>query len=320
MLIRETIINFYKRYETTFLLIMKMFAGIIIFSVINNIGFERSEFSRFYKPPLAMPYTFLMGMLFAVIPYTLSYLMIIVTIVVQLTVSTEVAAVVCMFLLCVLVFYARLAPKESILILLTVFASFMHIPYVVPLLAGLYFSYTSIIPITIGIFIVEFIPVVKSLVTSARTAGLNVMDMPGTFAELYVAIMNSLDTNQQWVFYSFIFAMAIVVVRVVSRLAIDYARDMAIALGGLLIIVSMLIVVIVADLDIGIFTMILLTILSTGLVWVIHFFDMVLDYQRVERVQFEDEENYYYVKVIPKVILTRRKRVVRRIRPQSDEE
>ena len=40
------------------------------------------------------------------------------------------------------------------------------------------------------------------------------------------------------------------------------------------------------------------------------------DYSRAENVQFEDDEYYYYVKAVPKVILSRPKKTVKKINAQ----
>jgi hypothetical protein len=53
-----------------------------------------------------------------------------------------------------------------------------------------------------------------------------------------------------------------------------------------------------------IFAMILGTIFSAAIVYVVHFFKLTLDYSGVEHVQFEDDVYYYYVKAVPKVTVT----------------
>ena len=50
--------------------------------------------------------------------------------------------------------------------------------------------------------------------------------------------------------------------------------------------------------------MIVGTIVSTVLVYIIHFFKLTLDYSGVEHAQFEDDVYYYYVKAVPKVTVT----------------
>ena len=43
------------------------------------------------------------------------------------------------------------------------------------------------------------------------------------------------------------------------------------------------------------------SILSTGIGFLIEFLCFNLDYSRTEKVQFEDDEYYYYVKAVPKI-------------------
>jgi hypothetical protein len=62
------------------------------------------------------------------------------------------------------------------------------------------------------------------------------------------------------------------------------------------------------------------TLFSVVIAVIVRFFDAVLDYSKVKRVEFEDEENFYFVKVVPKVILLKRKRATRRVRPVSEDE
>ena len=64
-------------------------------------------------------------------------------------------------------------------------------------------------------------------------------------------------------------------------------------------------------------------ILSVVILEVLQFFRSVIDYSRVENLQFEDDEYYYYVKAVPKIsvseedinvkkINVRRKSLIRR--------
>jgi hypothetical protein len=300
---------------------LRFIAGIAAFNIISGIGYPLDVFRPFFEAPLALPITLLLGVIFVILPHSLSYGIMIVDIGIQLSQYTEIALLVTLFLLCVLFFYARLAPRESILILLTLAAFYFKIPYLVPILAGLYFSVTALIPISIGIFIWNFIPVVHELTQTTKSAGLAIMDMPETFGAILRELVSSVSGNQSWIFYSFIFAMVLLVVYGISRMSIDYSKDISVALGALMVVISFIIAKIMTGIDEDIFFVLVFTIISAGLAELVRFFDVVLDYGRAERVEFEDEENYYFVKVVPKVIMTRRNRVlrskVRRAEPDS---
>jgi len=67
-------------------------------------------------------------------------------------------------------------------------------------------------------------------------------------------------------------------------------------------------------------SVIIMTLLCGVIAIIIRLFDPILNYSRAESVQFEDDNNYYYVRVVPKIQLTRPKRVVKRIRPDTHDE
>lgn len=71
------------------------------------------------------------------------------------------------------------------------------------------------------------------------------------------------------------------------------------------------------DTNVAIAGVIIGTIVSAGIACVIQFFVFNVDYSRTEKVQFEDDEYYYYVKAVPKVTLATPERTVKRINQQK---
>jgi hypothetical protein len=309
---RETIVRFYKQFEAPVRFLAKLFIGVVIFSVLSNIGsnigFHTAGFAEFFEPPLVVPIIILLGILYVILPPTLSYTIMIAVIGVQLSPNTELTILTVLFLLCILVFYIRLAPKESVLILCTIAAFYFRIPYVVPLLAGLYCSVTALIPIAIGVFIWNVIPVLNLFLKTSETAGLNPMELPNTFGALMPELFTEVLVNQEWIFTSFIFAMVVLAVYGISRINLDYSKEISIGLGAILTIVSFIIARILAEMKVNIAETVLFVILSALIAVTVRFFDIVMDYSRSERVEFEDEDNYYFVKVVPKVLMAKRAR------------
>jgi len=315
---RETVIRLYKQFEAPLRFLAKLFVGVIIFNVLINIGSGAGSVQKFFQPPLALPITMLLAILYVILPPTVSYAVMIAVIGAQLSSNTEIALLTVLFLLCLLFFYIRLAPKESILILLTIAAFYLKIPYLAPLLAGLYFSVTAIIPIAIGVFLWTLIPIISELLKTSATAGFNIMDMPKTLAVILPAFLNAVAASQDWIFIAFIFAMVVLAVYGISRINLDYAKEISVGLGAVLTIVSFIIANTLANLPLDIFHMILYVILSALIVEIIHFFDIALDYSRSERVEFEDEDNYYFVKVVPKILLSKRSQLKHAARAREE--
>ena len=58
------------------------------------------------------------------------------------------------------------------------------------------------------------------------------------------------------------------------------------------------------------------TAVSVLLAKVLQFFVLNLDYSRTEKVQFEDDEYYYYVKAVPKITVSTPTKTVKKINTQ----
>ena len=317
LLIRDIAINFYKRYETIALFIIKFIIGLFIFNVINSIGHPMPQVAPFFMPPYGLPLVLLLSVLFAICPLPVGYGLIVVNIGLQISASAGIAFFLMLFLMCIAFFYVRIAPEESALILGIYFAFWFRVPYVVPIIAGLYFGLTSIVPIAIGVFLWYFTPLAAELVQLSSGEEISLIELPTTFSSVYTSVFDGIRGNESWIFTAFIFAMVVLVVYIISRASIDYAKQIAIGVGAAVSALSFILAALVANIAISIFSMLFFTLISAIIVLIVNFFDIVLDYQRAERVQFEDESNYYVVKVIPKVMVPRRERVVRQITQQD---
>ncbi len=305
---REYLICIYKRYESIILFLYKIFIGILIFGFINSIGHARPEFNALANPAVSFFLIVLMGVFYAILPVNAVYAFIIVAVGIQFSAFLELSVFIVLFLLLILLFYARLAPKESLLIIGVLFAYYFKMPYIVPIYAGLYCGLTSIVPISIGVFMWHSLPVLNNLVLSVTSTELDFMEMPNTFSELFGSILNLIVKDISWISTSFVFAMVVIVVFTVVRLSLDYSKELAVGLGAVLNIIGFIFVAVIGKVNVDILGMFISTAFSWLFVAVFSYFDLALDYQRASNLRFEDDENYYYVKVIPKVIMSSSKR------------
>jgi hypothetical protein len=120
----------------------------------------------------------------------------------------------------------------------------------------------------------------------------------------YTFIIDNLIGNKQMIMTIVIFALILMVVFYVRRMKFDYAFEISIAAGALTSVLGFLVSDLILDKSEQILAMILGTIVSGGIVYVVHFFKLTLDYSGVENVQFEDDVYYYYVKAVPKITVT----------------
>ena len=316
--IRETLVGVYKQHEAIFLILAKFLAALIVFGQVSGIGFYMPMLG--FLSTIRLPFVLLMAALFTILPMSVGYGLIIVSIALQTSSALGITAFITAFLFLMLLLYAHLAPRESFLILATYLGYSLGIPFIVPLLAGLYLSITSIIPIALGVMIWSFIPFFAALLNETLTTETNIADIAGYLGNLYEVLFAELWANEGWVFTAFILVMVNLSVFAISRLSLNNAKEIAIATGVIVAVVSSIIASIISAPMAGLVFTVVSAIISGMLAYLVSFFDMVLDYQRAERVQFEDEHNFYQVRIIPKISVSRKENIRKRISPYDEEE
>jgi len=307
LIIREFIIRFYKRFEPVISVLLRFALGFYIFSLIQDIGHIRPELAEYYNL-LPISIVLILAIAFVVLPLSISYLLIIVDITIQYSSNIEVAAIIFVFLLCIFLFYARMAVKESILILLTIVAYRYGLIYLVPFIAGMYFSVTAIIPVAIAVFLISFMPNIAGVIETTYTADLSFTDMPATFGEVYEAMVYALQASSDWVVQAFILGIVIILINIISKFSIPFAKEIAIALGAIVMICGFIVANTTGATEVGAFGIILPVLLCAFIAWFARLFDPILDYKRAESVRFEDDTNYYYVRAVPKIQLSKTKK------------
>ena len=321
---REEFVKFFKRFEIFIMPLLKFLLGFYVFSAITSVGYAHVMVDSF-GGRTSSSFVLLFALLFTLMPMNMSWIIIILTTTMQFSANIQVAAAVLIFSMLIFLFYARMATRESVLIIITLIAFQFNIPYLVPLLVGLYFPVTAVIPVTVGVFINAQLdglfrlmsPGIQTAASADRDFTELLTELPGAFSEVYTAILSSFASTDSWSFTAIVFAMVIVLVHFVSRSALDYSREIAIGLGSIVMIFGFIVSVLFSSGNVNIVSAFLGTIICALLAFVIKFFDAVLDYQRTESVRFEDDNNFYHVKVVPKVSMTKPQRSVKRIRPQN---
>jgi len=298
---RQNLIALYKKFEVYINHVLKFVAALVVFWRINSLGLYRDEFTMLFNGSTGVAFLLLAALIFSVAPPVMSLVMVAIVVAIQLSLVVEVAILVFLLLMLIILFYARLQPKQCMLILALVFGFYFNVPYAVVLFAGLYFGLAAIVPIVIGVMVWNFLPFFTNLAqTRPAMVEFDIIEMPTAFAEVFNEIFAVLTTDISWVIVGFVFAMMILAVHLISLLSINRSRDIALGVGAGIGLVCTLMVVAITNVDMSVLGVILGSIVSFGLIWVVKFFDKVKDYSRVENVQFEDEDNVYYVKIVPK--------------------
>ena len=183
----------------------------------------------------------------------------------------------------------------------------------VPIAAGLLGTPASVVSAGCGVVIYFMLSYISG--SAAKTSG------EGVDAELinkFRYLLDDMMFNKQMILYIAAFGVTILCVYFIKRLSKDHSWTIAISAGALLDILVMVVGALYFKLSISIGGLILGSIAAVGVAFVIKFFVFNVDYSRTERVQFEDDEYYYYVKAIPKNKVKVNDRKVKKINGTAD--
>ena len=122
--------------------------------------------------------------------------------------------------------------------------------------------------------------------------------------QVYTYVIDSLKSNKEMILTIAIFAIVMLITYIIRTRKIDHAFDIAIAAGVVVNILVFLIGDLRLDIQDKILTLVIGSLISGVLVYIIQFFRLTLDYTAVEYVQFQDDDYYYYVKAVPKMKIT----------------
>ena len=113
------------------------------------------------------------------------------------------------------------------------------------------------------------------------------------------------------------FIAVILLVNLIRTRSFDYAWRIAIIAGGVVYVLMIIAGGFYFRLDIDVVTLIIYTVISVVRGLLLEFFVFGGDYTRTERLEYEDDEYYYYVKAVPKACVTTSERSIKKINGSS---
>lgn len=302
--LREKLKSIYAKNEVFIVPVLKFVLAFITFSMINGkLGYMAQIDNVAVTLIAALLCSFLPNgflLLFAAL-FSLMHMY---------ALSVEVALVgLCVYLVMFLLFF-RFSPKESLVVIATPILCILKIPYVAPVAMGLIGGPASAVSIGCGLVIYFLMDTVSLNATTIGT-----MDKAEAVAKLRL-IIDGLLNNKTMVVMIAAFVITVIVVYLLRRMSVDYSWTIAMIAGVMLNIVILLVGDLLYDTNMSVINAVLGSLLALAVAKVLEFFRFCVDYSRTEKVQFEDDEYYYYVKAIPKMTVAAPTKTVKKINTQ----
>lgn len=288
--LKDKVIRFHAEYETYLTYVYKFLIALALFCLINGtVGFmERiAEF----------PVSLILALVCCLLPKGVTLLVAAALVVLHLNVlSMEVAVAALLIFVAIFFLYFRFAPQDGMIVAITPILHAIGIPYVVSIGTGLLrqaYSVAAVICGTVAFYFVDGI--YQNVVALQMTSAGAEID-----ASKVTVSVEQLLSNKEMYLTVIVFTVTTIVVHIVHKMNINHAWKVSILVGTLIQIAGLLTGYLVFDIQGRWIGMLIGSVISGILALGLEFLFMDLDYTRTERVQFEDDEYYYYVKAVPK--------------------
>lgn len=284
---RERCYSLYVSYGKYAGFLMRFGINILVLALLAHF-FE-------YQPSLSHP-GLLVGMAIvgACLPAALQVLIFCMYAMLQICflspILTGMMAVWCIILYMMCLRYA----KESILLFVLVpIAILCKIPLFPAIVGGLFFSPSCVLTVAGGVVMYDLLLAVKQCepLVAQKTGPL----------ALFEQAMDAVVENQEMGLLLAGLCVITILVYALRTRKINYAFEAGICFAVVFYVIILLIGALVLSCKISLVAVWLGALLSGVLAFVVHWCHMVLDYEAVEDVQFEDEHYYYYVHAVPKL-------------------
>ena len=145
-----------------------------------------------------------------------------------------------------------------------------------------------------------------TLLTIGKLGGASVdlaMAKQSTAEKILAELQTMIDTllgEQEMILMLVVLLAVFAVVFLARRMAMKHAWKVAIAAGTVIYLVLMMAGYMMLHLEIGILWILIGTLISAAVAFLLEQLFFNLDYRKIENLQFEDNDYYYYVEAVPK--------------------
>lgn len=231
------------------------------------------------------------------------------------SVSVLLAFTVLTVLVIYLLLFGRMEMKQCYLLVSIPLLSAVHIGYVVPIVAALFASPVMLPAMIMGILL-QFM---MQGVNAYAAAAMGTEETENVLSSLQY-LFEYLLQNRLMMVTILAFCLTFVCVYLIRRGRFKHGYPIAVLVGTIILMSVELLSNIVLDLDLNLVLLTIQVVISMVIAYVIQFFHMTLDYHGTRKLQFEDDEYYYFVTAVPKFKVAVVDKTVTRIIPDDEGE
>lgn len=307
--LKEKVTRFYGRNELYINPVLKFLLSFVTFLMINeNIGFM----AKISRTPVAL----ILALFCSMIP--INGMMVIASAMIladMYALSLEVCAVTLLVFAVLYLLYFRFSPRNGYDVVLMPVCFKLHIPYVMPVGEGLLREGYSVFSVACGTILFFFLDGVRQ-----NAAALSDAAEADEATSKIVVVLNQLIGNREMYLVLGVMVATTLIVYIIRRQSIENAWGIAIISGILFETVGLIAGYMLLGISGKMLGVLVGNLVAALIAFLLQFLFFNLDYSRTERLQFEDDEYYYYVKAVPKALVSGTEKKITRFGGKDDRE
>lgn len=298
--LKEKIKNIYGKYDIYFNPLFKFILALYVFLMVNgNIGYMEKISGT--------SVTLVLALLCSILPINAMIVLAGFVVVLHLyALALEVAVVGLALFVLMGLLYFRFAPRNGYYAVLTTVCMNCNIGSVMPMAAGLLGEVYTVISVICGTITWFFLKGIKENETVFGNASEDT-----AVTSKFAAALKQLMDNKEMYLVILTFILVTLIVYFIRNLSIDHAWTVATIVGSLVNFIVLFAGYVLLGISGRITGLIIGSFAALALALILEFLFFNLDYTRTERVRFEDDEYYYYVKAVPKIRVAEKEKQVK---------
>lgn len=304
---KEKVKVFYEKHYIVVKPLLKFLLSFAVFMAINsNIGYEEQISGVLVPIVLAFVCSFAPEQIMVYFALILAVLHII-------SISTVLGIALLVFSLAIFLLVIRSSKEQAFVILAVPLLTAFHVSYLVPLVMGVFLGPTIIPALVIGVVYRYIFIGIKEIFTTPTGS----IDLEDSFS-IFRYVVDYVLQNKEILLFIIGFILTYLATYLVRRRKVKYASQIGILVGAIVMLITFLLGNIILGAGIDVPLVVYGIMISVILAYIMQFFRMTLDYTGTKRLQFEDEEYYYYVKAVPKINVSVKEETVTFINPKQE--
>ncbi len=308
--LKAKLASIYGKYDAYITPLLRFLLSLATFLLINaNIGYME-QISN-------LPVALILSAVCSIMPVNILITLAAVVVLLNLyALSMAVCLVGLILFALVYVVYFRFSPKYGYNAVLTPVCFKLGIPYIIPVGSGLLGELYTAVSVVCGTVVYFFL---KGVHENEATLS-DTVEAAGSITSKIAIALNQFLGNKEMYLVAAVLAITTIIVYLVRKMDIDNVWTVAWVSGILFETIALIAGYMLLGIKGKMFGIILGGIVSCGLAFVLQFLFFNMDYTRTERLQFEDDEYYYYVKAVPKAVIATSDKKVKHFNKKAEEQ